>query len=147
MKLQVSLKNLKKLRRSQNQDIDDIITTLTNNYYTDLVKYQEDLLLNICKDNNLCYEDLHVKYIKSFKKNMKINKNNNLIDISDSESDNDGNNLQNTNTASNNNINILEKIKIKDNTYYIENKEGGIIYNSEVIKIGEIKNGNYFIYE
>ena len=30
---------------------------------------------------------------------------------------------------------------------FIENKEGGSIYNHEVIKIGEVKNGEFILYK
>lgn len=148
MKLQVCLKNLKKIRRNQSKEIDELITTLTNNYVSDLIKYQEDLLLNICRDNDLNYDDLHSKYIKSFKKNVKKNKNINLIDNSDSDSDIESEDIKSSiNVSENNNeTNVLEKIIIKDNTCYIENKEGGSIYNNEVIKIGEVREGEYFLY-
>jgi len=149
MKIQFSLKNLKKTLKTHNKNLENIITTITNNYYTDLVKYQEDLLMNICKDNNLSYEDLHNKYIKSFKKSIKKKKNMNLID-SDSDIENENENVKNNTTILNNlksNINILEKVNIKDIICYIENKEGGSIYNKEVMKIGEVKDGEYFLYE
>ena len=150
MKIQCSVKNLKKTLKAHNKNLESIIATMTNNYYTDLVKYQEDLLMNICKDNNLSYENLHNKYIKSFKKSIKRKKNMNLIDESNSDSDIENENIKKNTTTLNNlksNINILEKINIKDIICYIENKEGGSIYNKEVMKIGEIKDGEYFLYK
>lgn len=148
MKLQTSLKNLKKIRRQQNKELDEIITTLTNNYYTDIVKYQEDLLLNICKDHNLQYDQLHSKYIKTLKKTMKKTKNANLIDASDSESEAESEEVKASISQNQNNVeNILEKILIEDKTCYIENREGGSIYNGEVIKIGEVKDGKYHLYQ
>lgn len=147
MKLQGTLKNLKKLRRQQNKDLDEIISTLTNNYYTDIVKYQEDLLLNICREKELDYDELHSKYIKTLKKSMKKSKNVNLIDNSDSESEIDSEEVKST-LASNqlNNENVLEKIKINSKICYIENKEGGSIYDQEVVKIGEVKEGKFHLY-
>lgn len=147
MKLQGTLKNLKKLRRQQNKDLDELITTLTNNYFTDIVKYQEDLLLNICRDKELNYDELHAKYIKTLKKSMKKSKNCNLIDNSDSESDAETEEIK-ANMTSNlgNNENVLEKVKIESKVCYVENKEGGSIYNNEVMKIGEVKDGKYHLY-
>ena len=151
MKTQGNLKNLKKTLKKHNKELDSVLVTLTNNYYSDLVKYQEDLLMNICKDHTLSYEDLHNKYIKSFKKNIKNKKNLNLIEDSDSENDNESDQIRkNTNSLEkkNSDINILEKISIKNKVCYIENKDGGSIYNNEVIKIGEVKsNGDYLLYE
>lgn len=151
MKIQGTLKSLKKTLKNNNKELDGIILTFTNNYYSDLVKYQEDLLMNICNDNNLSYEDLHNKYIKSFKKNIKKKKNNILIEDSDSENDDESDQVRNNiNDLEKTNLdkNILEKISFKNKICYIENKEGGSIYNNEVIKIGEVKtNGEYLLYE
>lgn len=145
MKLQVSLKNLKKLRRNHNKEIDDIVQSLTANYFTDLVKYQEDLLLNVCREHELSYDDLHSKYVKPFKKSLKKSKNSNLIDNSDSESDDE----MKTDLGSQpiiNETNVLEKKLINNILCYVENKEGGCIYNNEVIKIGEIREGEFLLY-
>ena len=68
------MKSLKKTLKDYNKDLDGIIETMTTNYYSDLVKYQEDLLMKICDDNDLSYEELHVKYIKPFKKTLKKTK-------------------------------------------------------------------------
>ena len=147
MKLQGTLKNLKKLRRQQNKDLDELITTLTNNYFTDIVKYQEDLLLNVCREKDLNYDELHSKYIKTLKKSIKKSKNSNLIDNSDSESEAETEEIK-ANMTSNlgNNENVLEKVKIDSKVCYVENKEGGSIYNNEVMKIGEVKEGKYHLY-
>ena len=147
MKLQGTLKNLKKLRRQQNKDLDEIISALTNNYYTDIVKYQEDLLLNICREKELDYDELHSKYIKTLKKSMRKSKNINLIDNSDSESEIDSEEVKSTLDSNKfNNENVLEKIKINSKICYIENKEGGSIYDHEVVKIGEVKEGKFHLY-
>ena len=151
MKLQSTIKSLKKTLKKSNKELDEYINILSNNYANDLVKYQEELLMNICQEHNLPYEELHNKHIKSFKKSLKKRKNTNLIDNSDSESEsesNEGNSKNDSgNTKEKSPINILEKVSIKDKICYIE-KELGIIYNSEVMKIGEVKtNGDYFLYE
>jgi len=149
MKLQSTIKSLKKSLKKNGKEIDEYLLTLSNNYTSDLVKYQEELLMNICQDHSLSYEDLHNKYIKSFKKSIKKKKNSNLIDNSDSESENIDN-ISNLNiegqTDGKTQMNVLEKVNIQDKVCYIEN-DGGIIYNSEVMKIGEVKsNGEYFLY-
>ena len=151
MKIQANIKSLKKIIKSQNKEIDSVFTVLTNNYYSDLIKYQEDLLINICKDHDLSYENLHNKYIKTFKKNIK-KKNLNLIENSDSDSENEDE-LENIRKSTNeiDNIkpefNVLEKVFINKKICYIENKDGGSIYDSDVIKIGEVKYGDYILYE
>jgi len=151
MKLQSTIKSLKKSLKKNGKEIDEYLLTLSNNYTSDLVKYQEELLMNICQDHSLSYEDLHNKYIKSFKKSIKKKKNSNLIDNSDSESENNEGDISNLNiegqSGEKTQMNILEKVSIQDKVCYIEN-EGGIIYNSEVMKIGEVKsNGEYFLYD
>ena len=147
MKLQGTLKNLKKLRRQQNKDLDELVSTLTNNYLTDIVKYQEDLLLNICREKGLDYDELHSKYIKTLKKTMKKSKNANLIDNSDSESEVESDEVKASMALNQaNNENVLEKVNINNKVCYIENKEGGSIFNNEVIKIGEVKDGKYKLY-
>ena len=45
-----------------------------------------------------------------------------------------------------NSSNILEKKVINNKIYYIQNKEGGLIYNKELEKLGEITNGQYIFY-
>ena len=79
---------------------------------------------------------------------MKKSKNVNLIDNSDSESELESDEIK-ANLAQNQNNtepNVLEKVKIDDRFCYIENKEGGSIYNEEVVKIGEVKEGKFHLY-
>ena len=40
----------------------------------------------------------------------------------------------------------LERVEIKDKICYVENIEGGFIYDSEVKKIGVIQKGEYILY-
>ena len=41
---------------------------------------------------------------------------------------------------------ILEKHTIDGKVCFIENKEGGSIYDKDVIKIGEVKEGEFILY-
>ena len=84
---------------------------------------------------------MHEKYLKNFKKNFKKSKKAQLIDIEDNESEsaeiqNSLNEMQEIEIS-------LEKHEIDGKTCFVENKEGGTIYNSEVIKIGEVNNGQF----
>ena len=142
MKLQSNLKGLNKLRLNYNKEYEQQLENLQKGYFVDLVKYQEDLLLKIATDYELDYNDMHEKYIKNFKKSLKKTKKMQLIDeCSDSESVEIQNNLN----EYEDNMNVLEKTKIDGKICFIENKEGGSIYDKDVIKIGEVKEGGEFI--
>ena len=85
------------------KDFDQVIESLQKSYITDLVKYQEDLLLTISSDYNLNYDEMHTKYIKNFKKNFKKTKNSELIEIE--ENDTESTDIQN-------NINEFEDLNV-----------------------------------
>ena len=143
MKVQSNLKALNKLRLSYNKEYEQQLENLQKSYYVDLVKYQEDLLLKIATDYELDYSEMHEKYIKNFKKSLKKTKKMQLIDeCSDSETAEIQNNL----TEFEDQTNVLEKTKIKGRTCFIENKEGGTIYDKDVMKIGEVKDGEYVLF-
>jgi len=144
MKVQGNIKALTKALNTYSKDFDQVIESLQKSYITDLVKYQEDLLLTISSDYNLNYDEMHTKYIKNFKKNFKKTKNSELIEIE--ENDTESTDIQN-NINEFEDLNVLEKKIIDDKTCFIENKEGGSIYNREVIKIGEVKDGSYVLYK
>ena len=113
------------------------IDALNKSINNDIKNVCEDLLTKISQDYNIDLKELQGKYLKEFKK-KKNNKN--LID-SDSNSVSNEDNSYNTE-----NLNLLQKKKINNKVYYIDNKEGGSIYNNEVIKVGEFKNGEYILY-
>ena len=143
MKLQSNLKALNKLRLNYNKEYEQQLENLQKGYFVDLVKYQEDLLLKIATDYELDYNEMHEKYIKNFKKSLKKTKKMQLIDeCSDSESTEIQNNLN----EYEDNMNVLEKTKIEGKVCFIENKEGGSIYDKDVIKIGEVKEGEFILY-
>jgi len=144
MKLQGNLKALNKLRSTYNKDYDQIIENLQKGYYVDLVKYQEDLLLKIATDYELDYNEMHEKYIKNFKKSLK--KTSKKIQLIEEGSDSETAEIQNNLTELEENINVLEKTKIDGKVCFIENKEGGTIYDKDVIKIGEVKEGEFILY-
>ena len=143
MKLQSNLKALNKLRLNYNKKYEQQLENLQKGYFVDLVKYQEDLLLKIATDYELDYNDMHEKYIKNFKKSLKKTKKMQLIDeCSDSES----NEIQNNLNEYEDNMNVLEKTEVDGMVCFIENKEGGSIYDKEVVKIGEVKEGEFILY-
>tara|TARA_Y200000002_G_C22675267_1_gene661769 strand:- start:130 stop:564 length:435 start_codon:yes stop_codon:yes gene_type:complete len=144
MKVQNSLNLLNKSLTTFNKDYDHIIDNIQKGYVTDLVKYQEDLLLKISTDYNLDYDQMHDKYLKNFKKNFKKSKKNQLIDIDDNSESAEINSTVNEMQEIEN---ILEKHEIDGKVCFIENKEGGTIYNNEVIKVGEVKSGKFILYK
>ena len=113
----------------------------------------KDLYLKQSEEECKVYREIYEKYNSMYQKIIDTNLYidiYNLIDESNSDSDIENENIKKNTTTLNNlksNINILEKINIKDIICYIENKEGGSIYNKEVMKIGEIKDGEYFLYK
>ena len=148
MKLDINLAGLEKLRISHNKEFDEKIESFKKAYLVDIVKCQEELLLKISTEHKLDYNELHEKYIKNYIKNYmknfkKNSKKNQLIeDGSDSESAEIKNNLIELEDETN----VLEKIEVDGKTCFIENKEGGTIYDKDVIKIGEVKEGNFLLY-
>ena len=145
MKVQNSLKALTKTLNAYNKEFEHIVDNMQKSYVTDLVKYQEDVLLKISTDYNLNYDELHDKYLKNFKKNFKKSKKNQLIDLEDNDSESAE--INNTINEMQEVENILEKHTIDGKVCFVENKEGGTIYNNEVIKVGEVKNGQFILYK
>jgi hypothetical protein len=132
MKTSTILSNIKKKNSEYITFLESNIKKLTFNSNNDKIKAKEELLLQLCQDYDLDYKKTYKKYIKHLKKN----KEDDLIEI-DSESDND--------TEEEKNIS-LERVEIKDKICYVENIEGGFIYDSEVKKIGVIQKGEYILY-
>lgn len=145
MKVQNSLKALTKSLNAFTKEYEQNLESMQKGYVTDLVKFQEDLLLKIATDYELNYDEMHEKYLKNFKKNFKKSKKAQLIDIEDNESESAE--IQNSLNEMQETENILEKHTIDGKTCFVENKEGGTIYNSEVIKIGEVNNGEFILYK
>lgn len=140
MKTSTILSNLKKKNNEYMTFLENSIKKLSINSNNDKLKAKEELLLQICEDHDLEYKKLYKKYIKPLKKKNK-DEMNDLIDIdSDSENDNEDS-LSETKSVS------LERITIKDKICYVENIEGGFIYDSEVKKIGVLQKGEYVLYD
>ena len=110
------------------------------NYHQELleeiIKSNESLLNKISNDYNINYDDLEKKYLKDLKKKSKTK---NLIDIDDNDSDIDLSSVINKNES------ILERKEIDGIVCFIDNKMG-CIYNKEVIKIGQVENGEYKLF-
>ena len=124
-----NLKGLKLLHENVMCTLDDVIQEnilLIKKEYKNNVKEENyKLLLNICKGENLDFNVLQRKYLKTNDlPEMITNINNETETISDT---------------------ILNKITIDGNDYYYEDKENGIIYNTDSVQVGVFSNGKYVI--
>jgi hypothetical protein len=124
-----NLKGLKLLHENVMCTLDDVIQEnilLIKKEYKNNVKEENyKLLLNICKGENLDFNVLQRKYLKT----------NELPEIS-SNINNETETISDT---------ILNKITIDGNDYYYEDKENGIIYNTDSVQVGVFSNGKYLI--
>ena len=136
MKNKNNIKELSNIVSAFTKNHNALVEKIYKDYNNDIISNLESIIENIANDYDLNVKELQTKYIKDFKKNIKKNKN--LIDTDSSESSNED--IEDDNT------NILEKIKINNIPYYFERKEGGSIFNKEVERVGEFKNGEYLLF-
>ena len=134
-------KKFNKVIKNFNKSFEDDIEEIQKMYTSDIVKAKEDLLVQLCNDYDLKYDELHKKYIQSFKKTIKSKKSTNQ-ELIDSDNGSDDDNV----TDIVKNEPILEKKEINNIVCYVEDKEGGNIYNQDVEKVGEIRGGEYVLY-
>lgn len=144
MRIQANLKSMNKLLTNYNKEYESAVESLQKCYLNDLVKYQEDLLLKICGDYELDYNELHEKYVKNFKKTLKKSKSFQLIDSEDNDSE--LTEIQNSLEEVDENL-ILEKIEIEGTTYYYDQKNSGSIFNKEAKKVGDVDNGKFSLHK
>ena len=88
-------------------------------------KFEEKikLLEDICKGENLNFKEMTIKYLSDKEQKKIIKPINNTIEIKNDE--------------------LLDIIKINNETFYYENKNKGIIYNSERKTVGIYKDGKF----
>lgn len=150
MKINTILKNLKKSEILYNNQLEDYIKQLSISINTEIIKTKEELLKAICDDEDLDFDNLYTKYIKPLKKDKR--KTNHKVDLildSDDSDDEESEIKKNLAKQEKNNQEKLplEKHTIKNKLCYIENIEGGNIFDSNVKKIGEVKNGSFLLYD
>jgi hypothetical protein len=125
-----NLKGLKLLHENTMCALDDIIQeniVLIKKEYKNNVKEENyKLLLNICKGENLDFNVLKRKYLKT----------NDLPDTDTNIKNEDNDTISDT---------ILNKITINGNDYYYEHKENGIVYNSDSVQVGIFSDGKIVI--
>jgi hypothetical protein len=125
-----NLKGLKILHENVMCSLDDVIQenimAIKKEYKNNVKEENYKLLLNICKGENLDFNILQRKYLKTNDlPETQANTTNDSIDtISDT---------------------ILNKITINGNDYYYEPKENGIVYNSDSVQVGIYSNGKIVI--
>lgn len=144
MKLQGNIKAINRIFETYKKDYDGALENLQKSYVSDLVKYQDELILKISTDYNLSYEELYEKYLKNFKKTIKKSKSFQLID--EDEMDDELNEIQNSLDDIEPNR-VLEKIIIEGSTYYYDQKNGGSIFNKDAEKVGDVNNGKFMLHK
>tara|TARA_B100000524_G_C23565569_1_gene339920 strand:+ start:284 stop:721 length:438 start_codon:yes stop_codon:yes gene_type:complete len=143
-KVKSNIKDLTKLVDVFSKEYENQLELLQKSYNAEIIQQFNEILKKIAEDYDLNYKDLQSKYVKDLKKNMKkTDKNINLID---SESNSDSYDDSNDIDKDVENLNLLEQITINDEIYYFEKKDGGVIYNKEVISVGEYKNGKHILF-
>ena len=144
MKLQGNIKVINRLFEVYKKDYEGAMENLQKSYLSDLIKYQDELLLKISTDYSLNYEELYAKYLKNFKKTIKKSKSFQLID--EDELDEELNEIQSTLDDVEPNR-VLEKIVLDGSTYYYDQKNGGSIFNKDAEKVGDVNNGKFMLHK
>ena len=136
-----NLKELKQLFNDFSKKHDAVIDNIYQDYKKELIENLETIIESIASDYNLDKKILQSKYLKIIKKNIKKNNSPSLslIEIDTSDSSNCDEVDDETN--------VLEKVEINNKSYWFERKNGGNIFNREVEKVGEYKNGQYLIFD
>ena len=125
-----NLKGLKLLHENVMCSLDDVIQeniiAIKKEYKNNVREENYKLLLNICKGENLDFNVLQRKYLKT--NDLPETQTNTTNDSVDTVSDT-----------------ILNKTTINGNDYYYEPKENGIVYNSDSVQVGVFSNGKIVI--
>ena len=136
MKTNLNFKNMSKNLNNFISEYHMFIENYHQELLEEIIKSNESLLKKISNDYDINFDDLEKKYLKDLKKKSKSK---NLIDIDDNDSDID------LSSAIHKNEPILERKEIDGIVCFIDNKMG-CIYNKEVIKIGQVENGEYKLF-
>jgi hypothetical protein len=122
------LKEVKQLTNILNNHINELegqlqhqIKKIKQEYVTNLLDEKIKLLVDICQGENLDFDQMKNKYLKSRDLHKyTIDSSNPGIPIDED---------------------LLDKIIINQKEYYYENKEDGIVYDSSSKQVGIMKNG------
>lgn len=144
--MESELKQLKKMVRKYSENMNSYIKNIYGISIRENFKIQESLIKQISKDYDLPYKELCKKYIKKKSKKYISKKNNNFL-IELEECSDDDTDIKKMLTNHQNNTNkVFDKIIINNMECYVENKEGGFIYNKKLEKLGEITDGKPIFY-
>jgi len=129
MKISENLKELYPKINSLLGEIDsemkDNIKKIKKDYVNNLTEEKIKLLKLICEGEELNFNEMKNKYLND--KEKKLSKDSNDIKEIYNED-------------------LLDTIEIKGKTYFYENKEKGMIYDSESKVVGSIKNGLHVLF-
>ena len=144
--METELKMLKKKSKKKYNDIfNNHLKSIYNSSLSSNIIKCEELLKKISIDYNINLNELTERYIPKNLKSKTKKKNTFLIELDEcSDEENDIKKI--LSKKQNECKDVLEKIVIKNKICYIENREGGNIYNKELEKLGEINNGKYIFY-
>ena len=144
--MESELKQLKKMVRKYSENMNASIKSIYGISIRDSFKIQESLIKQISKDYDLPYKELCKKYLKRKSKKY-INKKNNNFLIELEECSDEDTDIRKMLTNHQNNANkVFDKMIINNIECYVENKEGGFIYNKKLEKLGEITDGKPIFY-
>ena len=135
------LKLLRKNVKKMNDSIDKQIKSIYANRQYEIYKVKENLLKSVSNDYGLNFKELCKKYITKVVKKSNRRSKKNLIELEEcSDEENDVKKVLNENKSESEDK-VLEKMVIEDKEFYVDNREGGNIYNSKAEKVGEISGG------
>jgi len=129
MKISENLKELYPKINSLLGEIDsemkDSIKKIKKDYINNLTEEKIKLLKLICEGEELNFNEMKNKYLNDKEKNLSKDS----TDIKEIY-----------------NEDLLDTIEIKGKTYFYENKEKGIIYDSDSKVVGTVKNGLHILF-
>ena len=140
------LKQLKKMVKKNSENMNTYIKSIYGISIRESFKIQESLIKQISKDYDLPYKELCKKYLKRKSKKYINKKNNNFLIELEECSDEDTDIKKMLTNHQNNTNKVFDKMTINDIECYVENKEGGFIYNKKLEKLGEISDGKPIFY-
>jgi hypothetical protein len=109
-----------------NSNFQEQLKKIKIEYNKNIIDEKIKLLVSICNDNNLNFNEVKNKYLNNKEMELLCD----TINIEETQIQDD----------------LLDKIEIDGNIYYYEVKENGYIYNTKSEKIGVFKN-NEFIFD
>jgi hypothetical protein len=130
------MKKLKELKELHNifvdtineldNDIQEQIKKIKAEYQKNMIDEKMKLLLSICNGEGLNFEAMKTKYFRSKELSKVCQQDNSVVNQAINEE-------------------VMDCVEINNIKYYCEVKEDGIVYNSELHKVGSFKNGQVIL--